>query len=106
MQDASIGATQNRATTTGEEPGFRHPLSCTISIGGTMVAAATPLVEFRDVAKRYGAFTALSTIDLDVGRGEFLTLLGPSGSGKTTALMLLAGFEKPSAGTILFEGRP
>lgn len=71
-----------------------------------MVAAATPLVEFRDVAKRYGAFTALSGIDLDVGRGEFLTLLGPSGSGKTTALMLLAGFERPSAGTILFEGRP
>jgi putative spermidine/putrescine transport system ATP-binding protein len=71
-----------------------------------MVATATLLVEFRDVAKRYGAFTALSGIDLDVGRGEFLTLLGPSGSGKTTALMLLAGFERPSAGTILFEGRP
>ena len=70
-----------------------------------MVAAAAPLVEFRDVAKRYGAFTALSGIDLDVGRGEFLTFLGPSGSGKTTALMLLAGFEKPSAGTIVFQGK-
>jgi putative spermidine/putrescine transport system ATP-binding protein len=70
-----------------------------------MVAAATPLVEFRDVAKRYGAFTALSGIDLEIGNGEFLTLLGPSGSGKTTALMLLAGFDKPSGGSILYQGR-
>ena len=45
-------------------------------------------------------------LDLDIRRGEFLTLLGPSGSGKTTTLMMLAGFETPTAGEILLDGRP
>ena len=45
-------------------------------------------------------------LDLDIERGEFLTLLGPSGSGKTTTLMMLAGFETPTAGEILLEGKP
>mgnify|MGYP001241866002 FL=1 len=71
-----------------------------------MALDAAPLVEFRDVAKRYGAFSALSEINIDISRGEFLTLLGPSGSGKTTALMLLAGFEKPSEGRIFYQGTP
>ena len=44
-------------------------------------------------------------LDLDIHRGEFLTLLGPSGSGKTTTLMMLAGFESPTAGDILLDGR-
>ena len=45
-------------------------------------------------------------LDLDIRRGEFLTLLGPSGSGKTTTLMMLAGFESPTAGEILLDGKP
>ena len=48
---------------------------------------------------------AVQSLDLDVARGELLTLLGPSGSGKTTTLMMLAGFETPSAGRILLDGR-
>src|SRR5207237_939946 len=48
----------------------------------------------------------VEALDLDIERGEFLTLLGPSGSGKTTTLMLLAGFETPTAGEILLEGKP
>ncbi len=47
----------------------------------------------------------MSALDLDIARGELLTLLGPSGSGKTTTLMLLAGFETPDSGRILLEGR-
>src|SRR6201999_2646263 len=43
---------------------------------------------------------------LSVARGEFLTLLGPSGSGKTTTLNMLAGFERPTRGTISLDGRP
>jgi len=58
------------------------------------------------LTKRYATTTAVAAIDLDVGRGEFLTLLGPSGSGKTTTLMMLAGFESPTAGDIVLEGRP
>ncbi len=47
----------------------------------------------------------MSALDLELERGEFLTLLGPSGSGKTTTLMMLAGFEDPTRGTITLEGR-
>lgn len=69
--------------------------------------AAPPVhVEFRDITKRYGdAVLAVRNLDLDIRRGEFLTLLGPSGSGKTTALMMLAGFEEPSQGEIRIDGR-
>ena len=74
----------------------------------TPTAAATPpLVRFAGVQKTYdGVQLVVRRLDLDIRRGEFLTLLGPSGSGKTTTLMMLAGFESPTAGEILLEGRP
>lgn len=56
------------------------------------------------VGKSFGTFEALKDVTLDVGRGEFLTLLGPSGSGKTTFLMIAAGFEQPSVGRLMSEG--
>ena len=60
-----------------------------------------PLVRFIDVRKSYdGRVDAVRALNLEVASGEFLTLLGPSGSGKTTTLMMLAGFEQPSAGRI------
>ena len=63
-------------------------------------------VEFEGVSKSYdGIQQVVRGLDLSVRRGEFLTLLGPSGSGKTTCLMMLAGFEAPSAGTIRIDGR-
>ncbi len=63
-------------------------------------------VRFAGVSKRYGmAVQAVKNLNLDVMRGEFLTLLGPSGSGKTTALMMLAGFEEPTTGEILVDGQ-
>jgi putative spermidine/putrescine transport system ATP-binding protein len=59
------------------------------------------------VQKTYdGERLVVQRLDLDIRRGEFLTLLGPSGSGKTTTLMMLAGFESPTAGEILLDGRP
>src|SRR5215813_5852607 len=64
------------------------------------------LVRFVGVQKTYdGVNRVVEHLDLDIERGEFLTLLGPSGSGKTTTLMMLAGFEAPTAGEILLEGR-
>ncbi|SHN22058.1 putative spermidine/putrescine transport system ATP-binding protein [Rhizobacter sp. OV335] len=70
-------------------------------------APAEPLVRFRGVQKTYdGSHLVVRGLDLDIHRGEFLTLLGPSGSGKTTTLMMLAGFESPTAGDILLDGRP
>ena len=71
------------------------------------VDGAEPLVRFVGVQKTYdGIQLVVRQLDLDIRRGEFLTLLGPSGSGKTTTLMMLAGFESPTAGEILLEGKP
>jgi len=63
--------------------------------------AASPAVRLRGVTKVYDSgVTALGPLDLDVGRGEFVSLLGPSGCGKSTALRLIAGLSAPSAGTV------
>jgi len=65
------------------------------------------LVTFENVEKTYDGHTlAVRRLNLQVGRGEFLTLLGPSGSGKTTTLNMLAGFERPTGGRILLDGAP
>ena len=63
-----------------------------------------PLLEVRDVAKRFGHREVLKSISLNIASGEFLTLLGESGSGKTTLLRLIAGFEQPTAGEIWMSG--
>lgn len=57
------------------------------------------------LGKDFGSFTALDDITMTIGRGEFLTLLGPSGSGKSTFLMLTAGFEEASRGSMTLDGR-
>ncbi|MGY0194774.1 ABC transporter ATP-binding protein [Leptothrix sp. BB-4] len=88
---------------------LRHP-----SLDATPAAApasgtsgADTLVQFRGVQKTYdGENLVVRGLDLDIRRGEFLSLLGPSGSGKTTCLMMLAGFESPTAGEITLDGQP
>lgn len=63
-------------------------------------------IRFQAVKKSYpGGVDVIANLDLSVRKGEFMTLLGPSGSGKSTLLMMLAGFEKPTAGTIAVGGR-
>jgi putative spermidine/putrescine transport system ATP-binding protein len=57
------------------------------------------------VSKRYGDVVAVSSLDLEVKRGEFFTLLGPSGSGKTTTLRMIAGFEEPDTGRVELGGK-
>lgn len=68
---------------------------------------ADVLVRFTDVNKSYdGRSLAVRDLGLEVRRGEFLSLLGASGSGKTTTLMMLAGFERPTSGSIELAGKP
>ncbi len=65
------------------------------------------LVSFKSVQKSYdGKTLVVNDLNLDVSRGEFLTMLGPSGSGKTTCLMMLAGFEPATHGEIFLSGAP
>jgi putrescine transport system ATP-binding protein len=66
---------------------------------------AVPIVEFKNVTKRFGEFTAVDNLSLKVFPGEFFALLGPSGCGKSTLLRMLAGFETPTSGTILLDGK-
>ena len=62
-------------------------------------------IEVKGVTKRFGAFVAVTEVDLRVETGELVALLGPSGSGKTTLLRVIAGLEIPDAGAVLFDGR-
>ena len=63
------------------------------------------LVSLRNLNKHYGDFAAVDDISLEIQDGEFLTFLGSSGSGKSTTLSMLAGFETPSSGEILVDGK-
>ncbi|MEP3278029.1 MAG: ABC transporter ATP-binding protein [Stappiaceae bacterium] len=62
-------------------------------------------VELKNLAKRFGDFTALKGLDLSIDDGEFLVLLGPSGCGKSTTMRLIAGLEEPTSGDILIDDR-
>jgi len=64
-----------------------------------------PDIRLRGLVKRFGDVTAVNSVDLDIERGEFFTMLGPSGSGKTTTLRMIAGFERPDEGSIELDGR-
>ena len=67
-------------------------------------AGSDPTVRLERVSKHFGELVAVKELDLDIGRGEFFTMLGPSGCGKTTTLRMVAGFEQPTAGRVLIEG--
>ena len=67
-------------------------------------AAIETSVKLASISKRYGDVHAVRSLDLEIARGEFFTLLGPSGCGKTTTLRVIAGFEEPDAGSVLIDG--
>jgi putative spermidine/putrescine transport system ATP-binding protein len=70
------------------------------------VTERPPAISLRGVRKEFpGGVVAVHGLDLDIADGEFVTLLGPSGSGKTTVLRMIAGFERPTSGTVSLRGR-
>jgi putrescine transport system ATP-binding protein len=66
--------------------------------------AQKPLIQFKNVTKRFGDFTAIDNLTLDIYAQEFFALLGPSGCGKTTLMRMLGGFETPTEGQIFLDG--
>jgi iron(III) transport system ATP-binding protein len=73
--------------------------------GNGSAAQAPPFLRVRNLVKRFGGFTALQDVSLDVYRGEFICFLGPSGCGKTTLLRAIAGLDPQDEGTIEINGR-
>jgi putative spermidine/putrescine transport system ATP-binding protein len=71
---------------------------------GSRISATTSAVLLDNVEKRFGEVRAVDGVTLAIAPGEFFSLLGPSGSGKTTTLRLIAGFERPTSGTISLYG--
>lgn len=67
---------------------------------------APPTLELKGIRKVFGPIVAVDRVDLELGKGEFVTFLGPSGSGKTTTLAMVAGLQMPTEGTMLLDGRP
>jgi putative spermidine/putrescine transport system ATP-binding protein len=70
----------------------------------TEQTADVPAVRLAGIRRSFGDVVAVAGVDLDIGAGEFFTLLGPSGSGKTTTLRVIAGFERPDAGRVELQG--
>jgi len=70
----------------------------------TEPVAGVPAVRLSGIRRMYGDVVAVAGIDLDIGAGQFFTMLGPSGSGKTTTLRVIAGFERPDAGHVELQG--
>jgi spermidine/putrescine transport system ATP-binding protein len=64
-----------------------------------------PIISIRNITKRFGTFTALDDISIDIEPGEFFALLGPSGCGKSTLLRIIAGIEMPTEGDLLIDGQ-
>ena len=64
-----------------------------------------PIIQFSNVKKRFGDFTAVRELNLDIFPGEFIAIMGPSGCGKTTTLRMLAGLETPTEGEVILDGQ-
>jgi len=64
-----------------------------------------PMVDLKDIRKSFGNLEVVKGLDLEIGSGEFFSLLGPSGCGKTTLLRMIAGFETPNSGVVSIAGQ-
>ena len=73
-------------------------MSETLSASPWLNSSEKPYIQIENVTKKFGDFTAIDNLNLDIYKNEFFSLLGPSGCGKTTLLRMLAGFEKITDG--------
>ena len=62
------------------------------------------ILEIKNITKKFGGLTAVNDVSFDITRGEFIGLIGPNGAGKTTLFNVMSGFEKPNAGSLIFDG--
>ena len=81
-----------------------NSMSENINVSPWLDSSQKPYIQIQNVTKRFGEFTAIDNLTLDIYKNEFFSLLGPSGCGKTTLLRMLAGFEKITDGKILLDG--
>jgi putative spermidine/putrescine transport system ATP-binding protein len=93
------------ATLPGQERGKQRVSEAVRVEDARLETATSPAVTLEGVVKRFADVVAVDGITLEVSPGEFFSLLGPSGSGKTTCLRMIAGFEQPTEGRILLNGR-
>ena len=77
-------------------------------VGSDAASSPAPLIALRSVSRRYddGAITALKDIDLEIAVGDCVAIVGPSGSGKSSLVNMLCGIDRPSGGSVLWEGQP
>ena len=79
-------------------------MSETLTASPWLDSSEKPYIQIENVTKKFGDFTAIDNLNLEIYKNEFFSLLGPSGCGKTTLLRMLAGFEKITDGRILLDG--
>jgi putative spermidine/putrescine transport system ATP-binding protein len=84
--------------------GNTAPLEAPSGRGRAASSTLDAAISVREVTKRFGSVVAVDDVSIDIGAGEFFSMLGPSGSGKTTMLRMIAGFEMPTAGSIHLDG--
>ena len=70
----------------------------------TAIAETTPVLQVRGLTKRYGGLTAVKNLSFDLKAGRIFGLIGPNGSGKSTAMKSIMGIERPTAGSVSFNG--